>query len=149
VVNSNKLLAIVWVAVMLLVTVVGNSYGQTYVEQDAQKSQIYLQIQVRDSNGQLVAYIEPTVLYMYYHELFNKYLDTKPKSTIIIDGKKFDQIQFEERGTFGVSHVMAQYQMVYSTSPNAIPLLTLIHDGYPVVPGDTITAFWTVIRPAA
>jgi hypothetical protein len=145
---SKKLLSIA--VILLFVTLLtGNSYGQTYVApQDSQKSNIYLQIRIQNSDGQLVAYLEPTILYVFHPELLDKYLDTKPDKTIItIGGKKFEQIQFEEISKFSITNVISHYKMLSLISGKQETILGFINEGYPVVPGDTVTANWTVIRP--
>ena len=149
--NSFNLLIVTLVIIIFSVTMAGNSYAQTSLTpQSSQPAQVYLQIEIRNSDGQLVAYVEPTVLYMYYPDLFNTYVDSKLNKTLItVDGKNYQQIQFEESGTFTVTHTMAQYEMVYSTNGKNVALLTMIHDGYPEIPGDKVSALWTIIKPVS
>jgi len=132
--------------------VTGATEPEDFKATGAQKAQkplkVYLQLQIRNSDGKLLAYFEPTVLYIYHPALIDQYLDTKPKSIITKDGERFEQIHFKESGTFGTYHAMAQYRMMYSVDDTPVSLLTLVHDGYYVLPRDTFTASWTVIRSA-
>lgn len=141
---DTRVLAIVLLFIISLG--VGSSYAQSSPDQEVSKYNVYLTLVIRDSNGHLLAYIEPTIKYMYAPKLFINYVNSKPKSMVDIDGKEFEQIQFSERATFSVTHVMATYLMYM---PTGVPLLDTVHDGYPVVPGDTITAYWTILKPAA
>ena len=137
------LVALIFVTILFFAQ---NCFAQTIVI-DKKPSQIFLQIQIRDANGKLVTYLEPTVMYMYRPDLVDSYLATKQHTTITKDGKSFEQFQYEEHGTFSITHVMAQYQMTYDIEINIIPILTFLHDGYDIVPGDTFSALWTVREP--
>lgn len=123
-----------------------NCFAQTIIV-DKKPSQIFLQIQVHDADGKLVTYLEPTVMYMYRSDLVDSYLATKHHTTITKDGNRFEQFQYEEHGTFSITHAMAQYMMTYDDGKNIIPILTFLHDGYDIVPGDTFSALWTVRVP--
>jgi hypothetical protein len=123
-----------------------NCSAQTIVV-DKKPSQIFLQIIIHDTNGKLVAYLEPTVMYLFRPDLVDSYLVTKQHTTITKDGKSFEQFQYEEHGTFSTTHAMAQYQMTTDVGKNIIPILTFLHDGYDIVPGDTVSALWTVREP--
>ena len=146
---TNKAPIVSILIIVFAVTLIANSYGQVATVQTSKTEKVYLQIQVRNSDGKLVAYIEPTVLYVYYPGLLDKYLDKKPNISIVtIDGKRFEQIQFEERGTFDKYHTYAQYEMWSLNNGQRVDILSLLHDGYVVVPGDTYSVLWTIIRPA-
>jgi len=145
---KSKTTIILILFVVFAVSLIANSYGQEPKLQTDKTEKVYLQIQVRTSEGKLVAYIEPTVQFVYHPELLDKYLDKKPnKSIVTIDGKRFEKIQFEDIGAYAKSFTLAQYIMLDLDSRQPFPILTLIHNGCPVVPGDNYLAFWTILRP--
>ncbi len=62
---------------------VGIAQGQT-LENYPSFVEVSLQIQIRDSEGQLVAYYEPTQIHPVDIALLHEYLDTKENKTTII-----------------------------------------------------------------
>ena len=138
----HKILAVLMLFVLVFAT--ANSYGQT--TPTSKQIQVFVQIQIRNSQGQLVAYLEPTVLKYGSADVINHFVDTKPKNLIIKDGKKFEQIQFEERGIFNRKLVMSQYHLVDISNSSGL-VLTLKNDGFPVQPNDSYHIWWTILVP--
>jgi len=104
-------------------------------------------MQIRNSEGQLVAYLEPTEVKFGNPDVINHYLDTKLKSIITKGGQKLEKIQFEEKGTFIKSHVMSEYHLVDSTGKTGPLVLTVRNDGYQVQLGDSYDVWWTMLVP--
>ncbi len=137
-----KILILFILVIFLSSTLIGYSYGQAPRE-DPSLPQIHLQIVVRDSNGQLVAYVEPTVVYLRNVGWIHEYLDTKENKTLItIEGQIFEQIKYEQSWTQTRQRQIATMQMTYN---GEVPLL-FRHDGYIASPGDTIHTSWDIIR---
>jgi len=106
--------------------------------------EISLQYQVRDSEGLLVAYFEPTLSYIIDLASIHEYLDAKEnKTTILKEGKSFEIIKWEEGGKFNNSYQYASYDMVYKGKH----ILAMRHDGFISVPGDTYFVSWKIVRP--
>jgi len=140
----------IMIVFFILFGLVGISYVQYSVAQQNEKlPQVLLQLQIRNSEGQLVSYVEGTKIVKIQHDPLNEYLDKKPnKRTIVKEGKSYDLIQWQARTEkFDRVHVMAMFNLwIQKDGKNFSPLL-IRHGGYQVEPGDTLTIYWTITRP--
>lgn len=117
--------------------------GPAAPTEDPSLPQISLQLQVRNSDGMLVAYMEPTVCYLTNVYLIHEFLDAQEnKTTIIINGKKHEQIKFEYKHYSVTSEQKATYLFAWK----GFNPLVCIFDGYISEAGDAITASWKIIR---
>jgi len=126
-------------------TLVNDSYGQRPEAPREHPSlpEVSLQLQLRNSEGQLITYIEPTTMLIPNIFLVHEFLDTIENKTIIEkDGEKFELIQYESTAIFSSTKQIATYGMVYK---GFFPLL-FRHDGYLTSPGDTLDVSWKIIR---
>jgi len=125
-------------------TLVNDSYGQQPKAPGEHPSlpEVSLQLQLRNSEGQLITYIEPTTMIIPNIFLVHEFLDTKNKTIIEKDGQMFELIQYESTATFSSTKQIATYGMVYK---GMFPLL-FRHDGYITSPGDTLDISWKIIR---
>ena len=107
-------------------------------EDDTSIVEITVQIQLRDSEGRLVAYYEPTRTWV-TPELVHEYLDTKENKSIILkDGKNLEVIKWEQSKSYSGNELKIAYgDWILSTYTN----------GFISEPGDTITESWKVVRP--
>ncbi len=123
---------------------VGNSYGQTDVapQEDPSLPEVSLQLQLRNSDGQLVTYIEPTTMYISNIKWVHEFLDTKENKIIEKDGEMFEVIQYKQTFRFYDTAQYATYGMSYKGD---FPLL-FRHDGYLTSPGDTLDVSWKITR---
>jgi len=126
------------------VAIVGDSYGQTEVspQEDPSLPEVSLQLQLRNSDGQLVTYIEPTTMYISNIKWVHEFLDTKENKIIEKDGEMFEVIQYEQTFRFDDTAQYATYGMYYKGD---FPLL-FRHDGYLTSPGDTLDVSWKIVR---
>jgi len=100
--------------------------------------EVSIQIQLRDSEGRLVAYYEPTQTWV-KPELVHEYLDTKENKSIILkDGKNLEVIKWEQSKSYRGNELKTAY--------GDIRLFTY-SDGFISEPGDTFTESWKVVRP--
>jgi len=110
--------------------------------------EVILQLQLRNSEGQLVSYIEGTQMRLINPFLLDKYLDTKQSQIIEKDNQSFELIQWqgptEKIDNF---HSMSIFELWVPRANDFGLVLNIKHDAYQVEPGDTITVYWTVIRP--
>jgi len=114
-----------------------------YPQEDPSLPIIQLQLILRDSDGNLVAYIEPTTLYISSVPLTHEFLDTKIGTEFTKDGKTFEQIEYSDTFTFSDDvRQMATYQQGYS----GVAILIFRHDGYLASPGDVLEVNWKIIR---
>jgi len=126
-------------------TFIGYSYGQqdTAPREDPSLPQVSLQLQLRNSEGQLVTYLEPTVMYIRNIAWVHEFLDTiEDKKIIEKNGKKFELIQYDSKAFFSTTKQIAGYGIVYKGTH----VLTFRHDGYITSPGDTLDISWKIIR---
>ena len=123
---------------------VGNSYGQTYVapQEDPSLPEVSLQLQLRNSDGQLVTYIEPTTMYILNIKMVHEFLDTKENKIIEKDGEMFEVIQYKQTFQLDDTAQYATYGMSYK---DTYPLL-FRHDAYLTAPGDTLDVSWKIVR---
>ena len=127
------------------VTLVGESYAQREAAQQEDPSlvEVSLKLQLRNSDGQLITYIEPTTMYIRNIGMVHEYLDTKENKKIIEkNGEAFEVIEYEQIFRFSETKQIATLGMVYKDTF----VLSFRHDGYLTAPGDTLDASWKIIR---
>ena len=142
-----KILIIVMIFVMCFGTFfLANSnalIGPAAPREDPSILDMSVQIQVRNSQGMLVAYIEPSNFYLNNIYLIHLYLDEQEnKKTIIIDGKSYEQIVF---GSVWGDSTGGQ-RSSYSIWQSGFPVLNAKFNGYIGQPGDTGTITWKITR---
>ena len=89
-----KALTIIFSVLLLGTVFIGTSYGQIlipYPTSDPSIPEISMQVVVRNSDGQLIAYFEPTLWYISDLPGLHKFLDTKEKSLLEKKGKQLEQ----------------------------------------------------------
>lgn len=128
------------------VSLIGNSYAQS----DQIKSTfIFVQTVVRNSDGQMVAYLEANKVFVPNFDLLNLYLDTQPiQQTVVNAGISYDIIHLEFPEKISEYAVKSKTAFGIVTGDQQLMIAYSDHDGYPVASGDTITSIWTVIRPS-
>jgi len=100
-------------------------------------------MQLRNSEGQLITYIEPTTMYILNLQRVHEFLDTKENKEIIEkDGKMFEVIQYEQKFSFIETKQIATFGMHYKDGF----VLLFRHDGYLTAPGDTLDVSWKIVR---
>ena len=135
---------------LLFVFILGFTlFGNSFVQQATASSEepslplVSLQLQLRNSEGQLITYIEPTTMYILNIKRVHEFLDTKENKKIIEkEGEMFEVIQYEQIFRFDKTAQYATYGMYYK---DFFPLL-FRHDGYLTSPGDTLDVFWKITR---
>ena len=139
---------------LILIGMTSYSYAQlTVVDKNTRLPQVLLQIEVRDSNGSLIAYIEADQIIGISPLELNRFLDNlnnTRKEFLIKDDKKYESQQWEintetfvEELAYSGTRLLDLYQNEYVT------LLIVRHDSFQTQPGDTLRIFWTVIRPVS
>jgi len=140
--------------IFLLIFVVGFIFvGMSYSYADHEKQaspqedpsliDVSLQLQLRNSEGQLITYIEPTTMWIQKIKLVHEFLDTKEnKKNIEIENERFKEIEYKQ------SWIMPQTKAVTTVAmwhQNDTVLLFRM-DGLITAPGDTLDASWKIIR---
>ena len=126
-----------------------DSYAQTQQNNLA----IFVQIKVQDSNGNLVSYLESSRITILDVTKLNHLLDQDSpvfqKSLVTNGNQKFEVIKANDTEIHPSATIVSENMISASNGQTSQVLATVDHDGYPVVKGDRVTAYWTIIRPAS
>lgn len=114
-----------------------------YPQSDPSLPVIQLQLILRDPDGNLVAYIEPTTLYISSVPQTHAFLDTKNGTKFTENGKTFEEFEYGYTDTFGGD--TAQYA-TYQQGFGGNAILIFRHDGYLASQGDTLEVNWKIVR---
>jgi len=154
VVPQNNLILMQILFISLLVVVFFGtlqvSYSQMVPPEEVQNvPYILLQQQIRNSDDQLVAYVEGTKILRINPTVLNEYLDSLSSKKIISkDGKNYELIQWQASiQTIKRTHSLALYYLYApQLEGKRLPAVSINYDAYQVEPGDKILASWTVLR---
>jgi len=80
----------------------------------------------------------------------NEFLDgINYKKFLIKDGKAYEKIQWQGRTEKLKKHTYSQFDLFAYEQNEFKRVLTVRHNSYQGQPGDTLTVYWTIIRPAS
>ncbi len=115
--------------------------------------QVMVQMELKDSNGNFLAYVEAEQIIGIHPLNLNKFLDNlndTRKEFFIKDDKKYEIQQWESRSDRYASKLAYSGTTLLNIYQNEYQYLLLIrHDSFQTQPGDIIRLFWTIIRPAS
>jgi len=120
-------------------------YGFTHNRSHPSLIEVSLQVQVRDSEGRLVAYFEPNLMYIQNLAKIHERLDEiEDKEKILINGVEHELIEIHQVGHHAGKYrdQIASFNMFYQGES----VLAYRHDGYLREPGDIWIADWKIIR---
>ena len=116
-----------------------------------EEGQVYiiLQIQIRDSNQNLVGYVETDRVTIQNLQELSGILDdmsTNPENTktIFLDDKKYQVIT----GTGTAKYTVDTVASMSFVTADGQSIVYANHDGIPIRAGDSIISTWTIVRPA-
>src|SRR6478752_10447210 len=143
-----KLLLGVIIAFILMISF-SNSYAQTPQNNIA----IHVQIKVENSDGALVSYLETDKVIIEDYASLNALLDTNApvlhKKIVMLGDQKYELIKATDVLVHSSPTIVSE-NFISANSANSQEILALAdHDGYPVVKGDKVTTYWTILRPAS
>lgn len=129
--------------ILLSSAFVSNSYAFVAApDKDPTLPQISLQLVLRNSQGQLVAYFEPSVLYIRDPVSTHAYLKTLENRTTVTKGNEtFYEYKFGHTEGFDHYGQYTQYGLVY----NGDSVIVFNNNGYLAEPGDTLDVHWKII----
>ena len=107
---------------------------------------LHTQFEYRDSNGQLFAYAEVYDPFIPDMEALNNFLDSAPEQ-IVKNVGTFEVITIQGIIKYDRSTSSAKTTLGGVVEGKYVTYAVADHDGYPVVPGDTLKTTWTAIRP--
>ena len=139
---------------LILIGITSYSYAQwTVPDKNTILPEVLLQMELRDSNGSLLAYVETEQVIRLSPLELNSFLDNQNqtrKEFLIKDDKKYEIQQWEIEGhTFDKKHAYSSTLLLDTVQNEFVILLQMLHDSYQTEPGDTLRVFWTVIRPVS
>jgi len=137
---------------LFLIGISSSSFAQyTLVDSNTKVPEVMLQFVIRDSDGNLLTYIEAKQIIVIYPFELNGFLDKQEyKKFLIKDGKAFEIIQWQGRTeNFNKQHAYSQFNLWTTLQGEPETVLVMRHNSYQSQPGDTITVYWTIIRPVS
>ncbi len=103
--------------------------------------EVSLQVQVRDSEGQLLAYYEPTRLWV-DPKVIHEYMDKQENTSIILkDGKKYEVFELEQTLTYRGNQLATGFVL-----PQGDRVQVAYVDAFLSEPGDVAFQSWKVVR---
>lgn len=150
----NKTL--LFIPLVLFVGIGTLAFAQTQPATIAEEQTVHAEVIVRDSQGNLVAYLQ-AYRFDINQEILDRMLaedletgeEVLGKSSVIIkDGKEYQVVKFTTQDVFNVEQIRTRDGIVVSIgSGEDVNLIRFHHDSIPVIPGDTQLVVWTVTKP--
>ena len=144
---------IILASLFFLVVISLTNYTQAY-QADIEKGVfVFVQTTVRNSDGQLVTYLESSKFTDLNLELLGPFLDFETARsndpTVTINEKEYQVIRRVQSKTFPSEDLVASTILSDTIDGKLAMIARFAHDGYPVSAGDTLESMWTFIRPAS
>ena len=144
---------IIFASLFFLAIISLTNYTQAYQTEIGDGLFIFVQTTIRNSDGQLVTYLESSKFTDLNLELLGPFLDfeaTRGNDPIVtINGEEYQVIRRVQSKTFPRDDLVASTILSDTVDGKLTMLARFAHDGYPVSPGDTLESMWTFIRPAS
>jgi len=149
---------IVLFSLLCLILIGMTSYSYADFQVIGQKTEVVLpevmcQLELRDSNGTLLTYIETEQIIGIDLPRLAVYLDNQNqtnKEFFIKDDKKYENQWWEIKGDAYRDQSAYSGTRLVDVSENKFQtLLFMRHDSFQTEPGDTVRIFWSVVRPAS
>ena len=150
--KTVRTLLFVLVICSVLALSTGNSFAQTVGPQQTVLG-VYAQVAVYDSSGNLVSYIETDRVKVVdpqeFNQLINSNINLFQKSLISIGGQNLEILKVNDSTVHDSPTIVSINLITLNTANGKQNLVIADHDGYPVVTGDKVTTYWTIIRTAS
>jgi len=141
---------IILVGLFFLIVISATNYSQAYQTDIDKGLFIFVQTTVRNSDGQLVTYLESSKFTDLNLELLGTFLDFESSRTndpiVSINGEDYQVIRRVQSKTFPSEDLVASTILSDTIDGKLTMLARFAHDGYPVSEGDTLESMWTFIR---
>jgi len=108
--------------------------------------QLFLQIQVRDSDGALITYIEGKPRIFDLDKLVQWLEPQSQKNIIAKNGRVYEIMRSSFDSDFSQTNTMGGYYIKSPSSGRVDYLMYMDHGSYHVQPGDVIKAYITLVR---
>ncbi|NHH98108.1 V8-like Glu-specific endopeptidase [Candidatus Nitrosotalea sp. FS] len=138
---------------VIMVSILMVSFTNSYAQTPQNNMAIHVQIKVENSDGALVSYLETSRVIVTDYAGLNALLDTNApilhKKIISIGDQKYELVKATAVLVHSYPTIISE-NLISADSSNSHKLLAIAeHDGYPVVKGDKVTTYWTILRPAS
>ena len=144
---------IILAGVFFLIVISATNYSQAYQTDIDKGLFIFVQSTIRNSDGQLVTYLESSKFTDLNLELLGPFLDFESSRandpTVTINEKEYQVIRRVQTKTFPSEDLVASTILSDTIDGKLTMLARFAHDGYPVSQGDTLESMWTFIRPVS
>jgi len=146
----NKLTIIIITLVVVFPTIHHSFGNQPEIGNDIF---ILVQTSVRNSDGQLVVYLESSKFTELNKPALKSFLDFEASRgtdpIVTIDGENYQIIRRVQSQIFNSDGLVANTVLSDNIDGNPILLARFAHDGYPKTSGDSMESVWTFIRPVS
>ena len=147
--NKFVITGIIFLAVIPLISI---SFGATQTE-IGDSIFIFVQTSVRNSDGQLVTYLESSKFTDLNLPALGSFLNFEASQgndpIINIDDKQYQIIRRVQTQLFDSDGLVASTILSDNVDGKHVLLARFAHDGYPVTQGDVLESMWTFIRPVS
>ncbi len=144
---------IILASLFFLVIISLTNYTQAYQTDINEGLLIFVQTTVRNSDGQLVTYLESSKFTDLNLELLGSFLDLEASRgndpIVTINEEEYQVIRRVQSKTFPSEDLVASTILSDTIDGKLTMIARFAHDGYPVSAGDTLESMWTFIRPVS
>ena len=137
-------------SLFFLVAISSINYTSAYQTDIKDGLFIFVQTTIRNSDGQLVTYLESSKFTDLNLEKLGPFLDFEASRgndpIITIDGNEYQVIRRVQSKTFASEDLVASTILSDNQEGKLTMIARFAHDGYPVTQGDTLESMWTFIR---
>jgi len=139
---------IVIIFLMLLIPVLfDNSYAKYY--KDPNGTIVFMQSIIRNSEGQLVGYMEGYPQVFYLDALIDWLEPRAEKSIVTINGKTYEMLHSKDGSNWSVFRSYGAYYLTLPIGDDGVKKTVIYfhQDSFIVLPGDTLQIYYTILRP--
>ena len=144
---------LILVGLFFLISISLTNYTQAYQTDIEDGNFIFVQTTVRNSDGQLIVYLESSKFTDLNLELLGPFLDFEASRgndpIVTINEEEYQVIRRAQSKTFERDDLVASTILSNTVDGKLTMLARFAHDGYPVSSGDTLESMWTFIRPVS
>ena len=138
---------------VIMVSVLMVSFTNSYAQTPQSNIAIHVQVKVENSDGALVSYLETSRVIVTDYAGLKELLDTNSpilhKKIISIGDQKYELVKATGVLVHSSPTIISE-NFISADSSNSHELIAIAeHDGYPVVKGDKVTTYWTILRPVS
>ena len=120
----------------------GSEAWATPPTSDPSVPEISLQLVIRDSNGNLAEYLEPTFFYIQYLPGLTDFLNNPPTDAKITRVGNLETFEFQQWQRMTNTQMIGAHGLWH----NEVFVILFIIEGYLAEPGDTVTSSWKITR---